>query len=147
GEAFDLQPAQQPDGRQRAFALREHAGRQDAVLRPGHCLAVAALCAARRDLQLLSDTPWAARVSGRLFLRQVPGSEMQHGDPRDGAGSCEGVDLASLARREGTPLHVYSAGAIRERLQALHAALAGLDAGVRYAVKANGNEAILRLVA
>ena len=72
---------------------------------------------------------------------------MQRGDARGGAGTCEGVDLASLARREGTPLHVYSAAAVRDRLRALHAALAGLDAGVCYAVKANGNGAILRLMA
>jgi diaminopimelate decarboxylase len=72
---------------------------------------------------------------------------MQQGNARGGAGTCEGVDLASLAEREGTPLHVYSAAAIRGRLRALQDALAGLDAGVCYAVKANGNGAILRLVA
>jgi diaminopimelate decarboxylase len=72
---------------------------------------------------------------------------MQQGNARGGAGTCEGVDLASLAEREGTPLHVYSAAAIRGRLRALQDALAGLDAGVCYAVKANGNGAILRLMA
>ena len=72
---------------------------------------------------------------------------MQRGDARDGAGTCEGVDLASLARREGTPLYVYSAAAIRGRLRGLQAALAGIDAGVCYAVKANGNGAILKLMA
>src|SRR5699024_4640221 len=36
---------------------------------------------------------------------------------------------------------------IRGRLRALQAALAGLDAGVCYAVKANSNGAILRLMA
>jgi diaminopimelate decarboxylase len=72
---------------------------------------------------------------------------MQQGNARGGAGTCEGVDLASLAQREGTPLYVYSAAAIRGRLRALQAALAGLDAGVCYAVKANSNGAILRLLA
>ncbi|MFN3702819.1 diaminopimelate decarboxylase [Thermomonas sp.] len=62
-------------------------------------------------------------------------------------GSFEGVDLAALAAREGTPLYVYSAPAIRERIRALRQALAGLDAGIRYAVKANGNLAVLRLLA
>lgn len=62
-------------------------------------------------------------------------------------GTFAGVDLAALAAREGTPLYVYSAPAIRERVRALRAALAGLDAGIRYAVKANGNGAILRLLA
>ncbi len=61
-------------------------------------------------------------------------------------GACEGVDLASLARREGTPLHVYSAASIRGRLHALLDALKGLDADVCYAVKANSNLAILQLM-
>src|SRR5690606_41684647 len=59
----------------------------------------------------------------------------------------EGVDLEALARREGTPLYVYSAAAIRGRLQGLQSALHGLDALVCYAVKANSNQAILQLVA
>lgn len=63
------------------------------------------------------------------------------------SGSFEGVDLAALAAREGTPLYVYSAPAIRSRIRALRGALAGLDAGIRYAVKANGNLAVLRLLA
>lgn len=57
------------------------------------------------------------------------------------------VDLATLAAREGTPLYVYSAPALRQRVRALRDALAGLDAGIRYAVKANGNGAVLRLLA
>ncbi len=60
---------------------------------------------------------------------------------------CEGVDLASIARCEGTPLYVYSAGAIRRRQRALLDALAGMDADVCYAVKANSNVAILQLMA
>lgn len=57
------------------------------------------------------------------------------------------VDLAALAAREGTPLYVYAAPAMRQRVRALRDALAGLDAGIRYAVKANGNGAVLRLLA
>ena len=61
-------------------------------------------------------------------------------------GNIAGVDLEILAQREGTPLHVYSAPAIRQRIRALHAALQGLDAGICYAVKANGTGAVLRLL-
>jgi len=57
------------------------------------------------------------------------------------------VDLPALAAREGTPLYVYAAPALRERVRTLRNALAGLDAGIRYAVKANGNGAVLRLLA
>lgn len=52
-----------------------------------------------------------------------------------------------LAQRVGTPLHVYSASAIRQRIRALQAALQGLDTLVCYAVKANANLAILELMA
>lgn len=60
--------------------------------------------------------------------------------------ACEGVDLVALAQREGTPLYIYSTDAIRSRLSALQAALKGMDAGICYAVKANSNGAILRLL-
>jgi len=59
----------------------------------------------------------------------------------------DGVDLQALARRLPTPFHVYSATAIRERIAALTAAVAGLDALICYAVKANSNTAILQLMA
>lgn len=59
----------------------------------------------------------------------------------------DGTDLVALARRVGTPCHVYSAGAIRQRIEALQTSLQGLDVLVCYAVKANPNQAILQLVA
>ena len=62
-------------------------------------------------------------------------------------GSFDGIDLTALARREGTPLHAYSACAIRQRIGELQDALAGLDAGICFAVKANSNLAILQLMA
>ncbi len=58
----------------------------------------------------------------------------------------ESVDLAALARSEGTPLYAYSTQAIRSRLMSLQSALGELDAGICYAVKANSNGAILRLL-
>ena len=58
----------------------------------------------------------------------------------------DGVDLQALAAREGTPLHAYSAPRIRDSVQELQAALHGMDALVCYAVKANSNIAILRLM-
>ena len=61
--------------------------------------------------------------------------------------SWDGVDLPALAQRVGTPCHVYSASAIRQRIDALRTALRGLDAMVCYAAKANSNIAILQLMA
>jgi diaminopimelate decarboxylase len=72
---------------------------------------------------------------------------MQEGNVAAVPGHCDGIDLETLAAREGTPLHVYSAGAIRARIDGLQSALHGLDALVCYAVKANSNLAILQLMA
>jgi len=73
----------------------------------------------------------------------------QQPDPpmNDGLRLFDGVDLARLAERVGTPLHAYSASAIRRRIDELHAALHGQDALICYAVKANSNHAILQLMA
>jgi diaminopimelate decarboxylase len=62
-------------------------------------------------------------------------------------GLWSGVDLEALAAHEGTPLYVYSAPAIRSRVRAMQQALHGLNADIRYAVKANGTLAVLQLLA
>ncbi len=59
----------------------------------------------------------------------------------------DGVDLRQLAERLPTPFHAYSASAIRQRIGELQGALAGLDATICFAVKANANLAILQLMA
>ncbi len=59
----------------------------------------------------------------------------------------EGVPLARVAAQVGTPTWVYGAGTLRARLAAMQAALAGLDAHVHYAVKANDHLAVLRVLA
>lgn len=58
----------------------------------------------------------------------------------------DGVDPVALARRMPTPLHVYSASALRGRIDDLKAALEGLNASVCYAVKANSSLALLQLM-
>ncbi len=55
----------------------------------------------------------------------------------------DGVDLDALAACLGTPLYVYSASAIRERIRSLQAALRGMDALICFAVKANSNRGVL----
>jgi diaminopimelate decarboxylase len=64
-----------------------------------------------------------------------------------GALSCGNVSLESLAKRYGTPLYVYSADQVAERLGLFQSALAGRDHLVCYAVKANSALAILKLLA
>lgn len=57
------------------------------------------------------------------------------------------MSLELLAQKFGTPLYVYSADQIAERLQMFKDTLAGRDALVCYAVKANSTLAILKLLA
>jgi diaminopimelate decarboxylase len=66
---------------------------------------------------------------------------------RDGDLSCENVSLTAAAEEFGTPLYVYSAGTILDHFRRLDAALGDLDHLVCYAVKANSNGSILRLLA
>jgi len=68
--------------------------------------------------------------------------------PRAGSAlSCGKVSLEALAKRFGTPLYVYSADQIVERLRLFQDALKGRDHLVCYAVKANSALAILKLLA
>ncbi len=60
---------------------------------------------------------------------------------------CEDVDLARAAEQFGTPLYIYSTGTILDHYTRLDAALAPLDHLICYAVKANSNRAILKLIA
>ena len=66
---------------------------------------------------------------------------------RDQTLYCEDVALADIARREGTPSYVYSRAAILENFRAYQEAFGNTPHRVCYAVKANGNIAILKLLA
>lgn len=59
----------------------------------------------------------------------------------------ESVPLADIAASVGTPCYVYSAGALDEAYDAVSAALASVPNLVAYAVKANGNLAVLARLA
>jgi diaminopimelate decarboxylase len=67
---------------------------------------------------------------------------------RRGADLCiEGLTLESLARRHGTPLYVYSRGAMIDALAPYQRALAGRDHLICYAMKANSSLAVLQTFA
>ena len=60
---------------------------------------------------------------------------------------CESLPLPKLAERYGTPLYVYSAATIRERLKNFEQAFRQVLHTVCYSVKANSNISVLRLLA
>jgi diaminopimelate decarboxylase len=60
--------------------------------------------------------------------------------------NCEQIPLSKLAERFGTPLYVYSANSIRERVNAFAHAFRKVEHRICYSVKANSNLSILRLL-
>jgi diaminopimelate decarboxylase len=73
---------------------------------------------------------------------------MSHFQLRGGVTHCEDVALPVIAEAVGTPVFVYSAGAMRSQARALRAALSFLDDPlIAYAVKANPNIAVLTALA
>jgi diaminopimelate decarboxylase len=72
---------------------------------------------------------------------------MHHFHVKKGELFAEKVSVAKLAKTYGTPLYVYSANTISGHYDRLSAALAPLDHLICYAMKANSNLAILKLLA
>ena len=83
-----------------------------------------------------ADTPLPPYLPGAPFFAY-----------RDGELWAEGVRVADLAREHGTPLFVYSRAAMLAALEAYQRGLAGRDALVCYAMKANSALAILEVFA
>ncbi|MGE3303830.1 MAG: diaminopimelate decarboxylase, partial [Hyphomonadaceae bacterium] len=72
---------------------------------------------------------------------------MHHFDYRDGVLHCEGVSLADIAARHGTPAYVYSRATIERHYDVFKAAFAPRTVLIAYAVKANSNLAVLAALA
>lgn len=72
---------------------------------------------------------------------------MHHFGYRDGALHAEEVAASAIAAEIGTPFYCYSASTIRRHYAVFAQAFAGLDALICYAMKANSNQAVLRLLA
>lgn len=72
----------------------------------------------------------------------MSGFERIHGEL-----ALDGVGLAGIAKRFGTPCYVYSRALIEQAFAEFDAGLAGVDHLVCYAVKANSNLAVLDVLA
>ncbi len=72
---------------------------------------------------------------------------MDHFLYRDGVLHAEDVPLTEIAAAVGTPVYVYSAATLTRHYRVFEEALAGLDHLICYAMKANSNLAVLRLLA
>jgi diaminopimelate decarboxylase len=72
---------------------------------------------------------------------------MDHFHFKDGNLHCEGVALATIADKAGTPTFVYSAATLRDHIRKLQAAFAPIDPLICFSVKSCPNLSVLRLVA
>jgi diaminopimelate decarboxylase len=66
---------------------------------------------------------------------------------RDGRLFAEDVDLADIAAEVGTPVYIYSAATLRRHVRVVREAFSGIPTLIAYAMKANSNQAVLRLMA
>ena len=71
---------------------------------------------------------------------------MDHFNYRAGILHAEDVALPEIAVSVGTPFYVYSAATLRRHFQVFDEALAGMEHLVCYAMKANSNIAVLKLL-
>src|SRR5690606_19655473 len=78
--------------------------------------------------------------TGRLAL-------VHHFQHRDDTLFAEDVNLNELAAKVGTPFYVYSSAALRSQVRAVQAAFDGIPTLLAYAMKANSNQAVLKLMA
>lgn len=72
---------------------------------------------------------------------------MHHFNRRDGRLFAEDVPLEAIAEAIGTPFYCYSAATLERHYRVFAQAFAGQQASVHYALKANSNQAVLRLFA
>lgn len=94
------------------------------------------------------ETPRANTNDFKLTLTMSNQPNLPNGfSIREGTLFCEGMSATSLATQFSTPLYVYSQSAIETAFHSWSDAFKGADHLICYAVKANSNIAILRLLA
>ncbi len=72
---------------------------------------------------------------------------MDHFTYKDGRLHAEDIDLDAVANAVGTPFYCYSVRTLQRHYRVFKAAFEGLDNLVCYAVKANSNQAVLKVLA
>ena len=93
-----------------------------------------------------SEVTGPLRGNSEFYSERPPGFVL-HQHRKNSVLHCDDVPLTKLAERYGTPLYVYSATTIHERLAAFENAFRDVPHTICYSVKANSNLSILRLLA
>lgn len=82
------------------------------------------------------------RINPESFVKKIPALSYQQG-----VLAIEEVSTQQLVQQYGTPLYVYSKKAVLEAYQAYSDSFAEIDHQICYAVKANSNLAVLKVLA
>lgn len=72
---------------------------------------------------------------------------VHHFNSRDGVLFAEDVNINDLADKVGTPFYVYSSATLRRHVRVVREAFEGIPTLIAYAMKANSNQAVLKLMA
>jgi diaminopimelate decarboxylase len=72
---------------------------------------------------------------------------VNHFEYREGALHAENVPVAEIAAKVGTPFYCYSTATLERHYDVFSQGLAGLDALICYAMKANSNQAVIKTLA
>ena len=72
---------------------------------------------------------------------------MHHFEYVDGVMHAEGVPIPDIAKEVGTPFYVYSAATLERHYKVFSEAFKDVDSMLCYAMKANSNQAVLRVLA
>nr|WP_321980699.1 diaminopimelate decarboxylase [uncultured Cohaesibacter sp.] len=72
---------------------------------------------------------------------------MHHFDYIDGVMHAEGVSIPDIAKQVGTPFYVYSTATLERHYKVFSEAFSDVDSMLCYAMKANSNQAVLKVLA
>jgi diaminopimelate decarboxylase len=92
-------------------------------------------------------TPNPARPNKKRIALTDPTKYTPHYKYRDGALACESVPLSRIAKKCDTPTYVYSSASILQAYRRFTGAFRAIPHSICYAVKANSNLSILKLLA
>ena len=92
-------------------------------------------------------TPKPARPNKKRIVLTDPTKYTPHYKYRQGALECENVPLSRIAEKSGTPAYVYSSASILDAYRRFTNAFRTIPHSICYAVKANSNLSILKLLA
>jgi diaminopimelate decarboxylase len=92
-------------------------------------------------------TPRPAQSRSKRIAPTDPTEYTPHYKYRNGALECEGVPLSRIAEKCGTPAYVYSSASIVGAYRRFTGAFRSIPHSICYAVKANSNLSILKLLA